>query len=199
MLRSMFLFPAFLLGSAHTSAAQSIPTTIAAAEAEGAHYPRAATPSTVSWAFRSEFGGTAERRCVEVVPGGQTPGGSLRSGDFILRSGLLWSVQPQAGGKYKVLWLSLHTPAKSGDTLVVRGARIGHPADSIRLELLAAGTPGAPRSSTGFPSEVSFPKAGQWVVVATAASNWGCFLFPIASVQLDGTNGFPTGVPHRTP
>jgi len=90
-------------------------------------------------------------------------------------------------GNYKVFWLPLHTPADIRETLRLRATRIGQPSDSIRIRVPAAGTPGAPRSAAGFPSGVTFPEAGQWVVVATAGSDWGCFLFNISSVWFNGS------------
>jgi hypothetical protein len=188
MIRLCSLFTTLVFGVAGASVARRIPATIAAAEAEGAKYPRGPTPKTVLWAFDRPFGGTSERKCVTVAPDvSSAPGGSLRSGDFIMRSGLLSSVWPHATGEYKVLWLPLHTPPDIRATLLLRAARVGQPADSIRIELPAAGTPGAPRSVAGFPSLVSFPKAGQWIVIATAGDDWACFLFKISSVWINGS------------
>ena len=195
MFRLSSLLTTLVFGVAEASVAQNSPATIAAAESEGASYPRAPMPGTVSWAFNKPFGGTSERRCVAVPPDAPTPGGSLRSGDFIIRSGLLSSVWPQANGNYKVLWLPLHTPPDIRATLLLRATRIGQPADSIRTRIPAAGIPGAPSSAAGFPSGVSFPEAGEWVVVATTGSDWGCFLFRISSVSF---NGSPLDFPGRT-
>jgi len=184
MVRSCALLATAVLGLPGAVGAQKIPATVAAAEAEGANYPRSPAPSTASWAFSRPFGGTAERKCVAVTPDASTPGGSLRSGDVIIRSGLLSWVWPHANGKYKVLWLPLHTPPDTRATLLLRGTRIGAPADSIRLRVGAAGNPGAPRTVSGFPSEVSFLKPGQWVVVATTGNDWGCFVLKILSVLI---------------
>lgn len=196
MIRLCSLFTTLVFGVAGASVARKIPATVAAAEAEGAKYPRGPMPKTVLWAFDRPFGGTAERRCVAVAPDvSLAPGGSLRSGDFIIRSGLLSWVWPHANGEYKVLWLPLHTPRDIRETLLLRATRVGQSADSIRIRIPAAGTPGAPRSASGFPSLVTFPKAGQWVVVATAGNDWGCFLFKISSVWI---NGSPLDSPWKT-
>ena len=63
------------------------------------------------------------------------------------------------------------------DTLVIRGARIDERADSLRMVVDAFGYAPrpAPKSEAGFPSLVTFPTAGLWLVVATAGNDWGCF------------------------
>ena len=152
MFRLSSLLTTLVFGVAEASVAQNSPATIAAAEADGASYPRAPMPGTVSWAFNKPFGGTAERKCVAVPP-------DIRA------------------------------------TLLLRATRIGQPAESIRTRIPAAGLPGAPSSAAGFPSGVSFPEAGEWVVVATTGSDWGCFLFRISSVSF---NGSPLDFPGRT-
>ena len=196
MFRSGLFVTTLVVGSAHASVAQKIPATVAAAEVEGASYTRGTTPPTVSWAFRDPSGGTAERKCVAVVPDYSTPGGSLRSGEFIMRSGLVSQLRPLAGRQYKVLWLPLHSARDIRQTMLLRGTRIGHPADSIRIRVAGATAAGRPRSESGFPSIISFPAAGQWIVVATAGTDWGCFLISISSVEYDG---FSIGPPWRTP
>ena len=82
MVRLCSLSATLVFGVVGAGAAQNIPATVAAAEAEGAAYQRGPMPGTVSWAFREPFGGTAERKCVAVVPDASTPGASLRSGDL---------------------------------------------------------------------------------------------------------------------
>jgi len=60
-------------------------------------------------------------------------------------------------------------------------ARIGSPADSVRFRVEGlAYSPGASGRLYGYPSEVSFPSAGQWVIVATAGNDWGCFVLDVA-------------------
>ncbi len=158
--------------------AQNIPTTIRVAEAEGADFAHDA-PQVVGQSYFSDspFGGTADRRCVASME--QNWAGSLRSGDFIVRgtsSGTL-----QAGKERKVLWIPLHGSPSRKPPLVVRAARVGNPADSVRfrIEGLAHGS-GTSGPLYGYPSSVSFPSAGQWIVVATAGNDWGCFVLDVA-------------------
>jgi BlaR1 peptidase M56 len=174
--------------SIRDSSAQNIPATIREAEAQGADFPHDA-PQVVRQSFFSDFpfGGTAERRCVvaaSYVAYTSAPNGSLRSGDFIVRGEILrasWGGF-QAGKGYKVLWLPLHGSSSHKPAIVVRAARIGNAADSVRLPIggLTNGTSGGPEPLYGYPSEVSLPTAGQWLIVATAGNDWGCFVLDVA-------------------
>lgn len=101
--------------------------------------------------------------------------------DFIGRAGYSGAAYGfQAGEEHKVLWIPLHGSSSRKFPLVVRAARIDNPADSVRfrVEGLAHGG-GSPRPLYGYPSEVSFPSVGQWVVVATAGNDWGCFVLDV--------------------
>jgi hypothetical protein len=166
----------------HVLNAQNIPSTIREAETQGADIahegPQVAEQSYV---HDSPFGGTADRRCVPTAE--QNWAGSLRSGDFIVRGRLNDDASGfQAGKEHKVLWIPVHGSASWTPPLVVRAARVGNPADSVHfnIEHLVHGG-GGPTPLYGYQSLVSFPSAGQWVVVATAGNDWGCFLFDVAS------------------
>ncbi|HEV8445479.1 MAG TPA: hypothetical protein VGQ44_01620 [Gemmatimonadaceae bacterium] len=187
-MRKVSLAAALMIASlTHVVVSQNIPVTIREAEAQGADFAHDA-PQVVQQSYftDSRFGGTAERRCVvaaSYTAYTSAPNGSLRSGDFIVRGGFLdasWGGFHAVKG-YKVLWLPLHGSSSQKPPLVVRAARIGSPADSVRFRIdgLAKGTgPSVPLY--GYPSEVSFPSAGQWVIVATAGNDWGCFVLDVA-------------------
>ena len=172
-----------LVAVAGAARAQGIPRTAREAEAEGALFAReAADAAQAGWAARPARG-TRERRCVPPrTPGDSVPVGSLRSGEFAIRA---WFTVPQGfrvDYPHKILWLPLH-PRTNGDApLLIRAARLGQPADSIRLTV-AGLTHSATGSEYGYLSTVSFPALGEWLVVATAGADWGCFLFTIASSQ----------------
>ena len=174
------------------SRAQSIPLTVASAQAEGVSFPHAAPPTVLQSLFSSPFGGTSERRCTPSQPDDSIPSGSLRSGDIIIRSRLTGRWGPHAARGHKILWMPLHGPADTSTKisfadwrkkasahapLLIRAVRLGNPADSLRQTV--AGLTGGPRQF-GFPSEVTFPTAGQWLVVATTGEDWGCFLLTVA-------------------
>jgi hypothetical protein len=187
-MRKVSLAAALMIATTtHVVNAQYIPATIREAEAQGADFAHD-TPQVAQQSYFRDFpfGGTAERRCVVAaayVAYTSAPNGSLRSGDFIVRGGLLnasWGGF-RAAREYKVVWLPLHGSSLQKPPLVVRAARIGNGADSVRfrIEGLAKGTgPSVPLY--GYPSTVSFPNAGQWVIVATAGNDWGCFVLAVA-------------------
>lgn len=170
MVNKSLSIAALLLIGARIMAAQSIPTTVAAAEAEGAAFPHGTTPDTVSSAFSTPVGGTTERRCVSAADY-RAPGG-LRSGEFIIRGGL--GMQANRGDK--ILWLPWHNPFEFRDTLVVRAVRLESPSDTVRITRSgSAWQMGHPRTESGFPSTVTLPAAGTWLLIATAGKDWGCF------------------------
>ncbi len=165
--------------------AQNIPATVREAEAEGAELAHNTPAVAGQRYFTDPFGGTAERRCVVAAAYHaytSAPNGSLRSGDFIVRGGFLdasWGGF-QAVEEHKVLWLPLHGSA-SRIPLVVRAARVGNATDTLRFRVEGlAYSPGPDGRLYGYPSLVSFPSAGQWVVVATAGNDWGCFVVDVA-------------------
>jgi hypothetical protein len=169
----------------HVVRAQNIPATVREAEAEGADFAHEA-PQLAQQTYFTDFpfGGTAERRCVMAAAYHlytSAPNGSLRSGDFIVRGQFIDADRGefQAVKEHKVLWVPLHASSLRKTPLVIRAARVGNPADSVRfrIESLVHGPP----SLYGYISEVSFPSAGQWVIVATAGNDWGCFVLDVAS------------------
>jgi hypothetical protein len=166
----------------HVVRAQNIPPTIREAEAEGAGRPHESTevPSQSDF-IDSRFAGTAERRCVSDVAYPSFPNGSLRSGDFILRAGWGGPLGFQAGKGRKVGWAPLHGSPSHKPPLVVRAARIGNPADSVRFRIDGLAHDGRrPEPLYAYVSEVSLPTAGQWVILATAGNDWGCFVLDVA-------------------
>jgi hypothetical protein len=164
----------------YTLAAQAIPVTVAAAEAEAISFPRSSATSA-SQAFFAEkpFVGTSDRKCVSMSTEDPHVSGSLRSGDMIAR-GLTNRSAFRAGVPDKVLWVPRHTSGVRGTEFILRADRIGHPADSIRLTIRSIA--GSSRMY-GYPSTVSFRSAGQWLVVATAGDDWGCFVLDVSDAK----------------
>lgn len=178
---------ALVMQGSVAAAQMGIPRSVAAAEAEGAVFPRGGTPAHVSPEFARPLSGTAERRCVAPTtaelgdPSSDLP---LRSGEFLVRGG--WAGEHgglMATRPNKFSWLSLHNPLDSPNALLIRAARAGHPDDEVIREATAYwGYPGAGREHEGaFMSGITFPKAGTWLVIVTAGNDWGCFLFRVAS------------------
>jgi hypothetical protein len=159
--------------------AQSIPTSVKAADVEGASRPHAKAPSYTPSVFTEEFSGTTERKCARAPRG--AAGGSLRSGEMIIRSYWSGPGAPKGNRDTKILWRPLHNPFGYPDTLVIRAVRLNDPADSLRLSVPHwAYSPGSKRES-GFPSLVRFPTAGDWLMVGTAGPDWGCFVLTVAA------------------
>ena len=161
--------------------AQSIPLSVAAAEAEGAAYPHGSAAVYTPTAFTSAFTGSTERRCTVQPSSAEANSGSVRSGEIIARTRLTgpWGLKANRG--HKILWIPLHNPFEFRDTLLIRAVGIDSPADSFRISIPDwAYSPGMKQES-GFPSEVRFPTPGNWLVVATAGSDWGCFVWPVAA------------------
>jgi hypothetical protein len=166
-------------------AAQTIPVTVAEAEREAIGFPRASASAPSQSLFSgSQFAGVSDRRCVPSTTEDLHATGSLRSGDMIVRGPLIGTNGMQAGKEDKVLWVPLHAPSIGRPPLVLRADRIDHPADSLRLTFagLTYG-PGPAGRMFGYPSLVSFPKSGQWLVVATAGDDWGCFVVDVAEAK----------------
>ena len=88
------------------------------------------------------------------------------------------------GRARKLMWEPLHNPYvyPTQQGLLVRGVRIGHPSDTMRLRVPRAAYPGVRYKyrMAAYPSGFNFPAGGQWLMVATSGADWGCFLLTIA-------------------
>jgi len=75
-----------------------------------------------------------------------------------------------------------HNPEEYKTTLLVRGARLGAPGDTIRYEQPDDAWPTSGlKSDSFFPSGITIPHAGRWLLIATAGDDWGCFILTAAS------------------
>ena len=171
------LIPLGLTLLAGTVDAQAIPQTSAAAEAEGSLFARdSGGVALARWVARPSRG-TVQRRCTAPSAGSDSaPTGALRSGEFAVRTWLTVHDGFHVNEKNKALWLPLHPRTTSPTPLLVRAVRVGHAADSLRQTV---GGLANSRTEFGYPSTLSFPVPGQWLVVATAGADWGCFVFTV--------------------
>ncbi|HXT15022.1 MAG TPA: hypothetical protein VN706_05295 [Gemmatimonadaceae bacterium] len=167
----------------HTAASQlAIPVTVAQADAEAAGYSRSDTASAPQAFFARPSAGTSDRRCVDSRNADDRQAtGSLRSGEMIVRGRWNDSTGLHAGKEDKFLWLPLHGSADLKAPLVIRADRVGEPADSLRLTIAHVARGGG--HMYGYPSLVSFPTPGRWLVVATAGSDWGCFILDVSTAK----------------
>lgn len=177
---SVLFFVVAMLLVARVGRTQQIPQTVATAEAEAATIAHDPAPVLLPAAYLSRsFVGSVERRCVRPVRDAAWPP-SLRSGEMILR-GYVGLRAGKTGNK--MLWMPLHDPGRNPVTLIIRGARLDHPSDTLRQTIATERGParqvGHP-NSFGFPSTVIFPTSGPWLVVANDNHDWGCFILDVA-------------------
>ncbi len=172
-----------------------MPTSVVEAEAEGAAFPPEAAPPSLPYGFRpGAVTGTAERKCV-AFPGqavlSHTNGwdNSRRSGEFVVGGEIIEGLKAGVGAK--VFWVPLHDPSSREAILHVRSMRLDQPAITARFSssdyassLKAESVSGETRyvrdgDSIFYPTGFSLPDAGRWLVVATSASDWGCFIVTV--------------------
>ena len=145
-------------------------------EQEGAGFPRyTLPPRRVTPPFVAPTtAGSADRRCSTPVGKGPT-----RSGEFVI-GGEVSGATTWSGRQRKIWWAPFHASAVMH--LVVRGVRIGAPADTVRFESdqVAWSVPprNAPESTRDyfFPSGISFPTDGRWVIAVSSGNDWACFI-----------------------
>jgi hypothetical protein len=183
---------AALLALGQRVPAQSAPrleqvASIELAEREGASWPRRPVPALVSPAFfidhsqKTSFTSTlpklvppnrnhgrSERKCVEGFDLGP-----IRSGEFVIGGELGGRMLSSPRGLQKIYWIPLH-PSEV-DTLVVRGTLLDSPRDTTRF-VSADRAHAIPSREMFYPSLVSLPKNGRWLMVATSGPDWGCFI-----------------------
>jgi hypothetical protein len=170
---SLCLAAAGLIALRGHLAAQAIPPTIVAAEAEGAalrHSPSTAMQSVIAVA---PYSGTNKRQCVIAPPDDSLTGGFLRSGDMILRTHFSDRGGIHSGKPHKILWLPLHSASSGQQPLLIRAARINHSSDSIRRVIPM---PTHSHGAYGYPSSITFPASGEWLVLVSTDTDWGCFV-----------------------
>jgi hypothetical protein len=166
---------------ARVSNAQQIRITVADAETEGATVPHDPAPAALPAAYKAFFG-SVERRCVsgddDTLATSWETANSMRSGEIILRGH--HAITGQRGNK--MLWMPLHDPGKSPATLVIRGVRMDQPSDTLRQTIAVDRGPAraADPNEFGFPTTVTFPNPGRWLVIANEGHDWGCFVLNVA-------------------
>ncbi|HUE90345.1 MAG TPA: hypothetical protein VMO26_30035 [Vicinamibacterales bacterium] len=151
---------------------------IAAAERQGQAFSRYETPQEPTPVLATHRRGSAERRCVEGFEFGP-----VRSGEFVIGGQLAGSRMMTAGRRGKVWWAPLNHSLDM-PPLVVRGRNLSSRTDTVHYstpDVAWPVTPGAlpipeARREYFFPSGISLPTRGRWLLIATSGSNWGCFI-----------------------
>ena len=144
---------------------------VAAAEAQGASYPRVANATE-----------RIERRCVGVIGGAQQPharqSGEFQVGSFFAYPGIWHSGQgklwfaPTHPDTQAVLTVEARRLDSVGVARVYVSSRIGRVVSSMR--------PLDPKSVTSapfYPTNIRLPSPGTWLLIVRAGMNWGCFVF----------------------
>ncbi len=177
--RAMCIIATLLIAPQHTSAQaapKSLDELIRSAEATGASAARVTDmPAMVPRLFANDAAGSKERKCSDSRTVARGP---LRSGEWVIGGNL--SVDTYlAGAPLKIWWAPLHHGPQMH--LLVRGQLAGSIADTVRYESRDVSWPGntaVPESEREhfFPSGISFPKAGTWVVTVSQGPDWGCFV-----------------------
>lgn len=165
------------------AAADSVPRSIAEAEAQGGRHPRSARPAEFRpRAAESVSVGTAERRCVIVGDANVA-----RSGDLIASPFRLYRDYWRQGAPPKVSWVAGHRPPLGEPVqLLIEATRLDEPAasyvflgdvDTFRWSAIAMME--LMRIPWGTAAVFDIPTPGRWLLVATVAENWGCFVLDL--------------------
>lgn len=149
-----------------------IATTVAIAEAEGNKWPTVSVPSTQPENSQARLLlGAAPRTCVGAVSIGP-----LRSGELLVGGEIGGAVAVKGSARPAKVWWMPKYPVRN-DSLVVRAALLGSPADTMRIVMTTWSSSGPNTGPWAYPSATRLPKSGRWLVVATSGPNWGCFVF----------------------
>jgi hypothetical protein len=159
-------------------ASDSVPRSIAEAEARGRQHPRL---STRPWYPKSldsiGYVGTSERRCVDVGKANLARSGDFFAGPFALYQ-RDWPINRVHGGG-KMFWQPVVGARPDAPTnLVVRVYQL----DGGHYSRVWEGQPIttlAPVSDMLLHSNIVLPVRGRWLFMATAAENWGCFVYTL--------------------
>lgn len=157
------------------------------AEADGARFRRIPNPAVVRVMFSSPPDSRTGRYLIgrDAGPNVHAEGrkcvagqemGPIRSGEFVIGGQLSGSVAMVAGQRGKVWWAPLHE-APNMPPLLVRGRSLTTPADTVRFSTgdIARSVGGTGRHYF-FPSGITIPRPGRWLLIATSGANWGCFI-----------------------
>jgi hypothetical protein len=138
------------------------PSTVEAAEAEGAKFPKA--ESALEPGMYGEAFGAKERKCVDAETHV-----AARSGEFV--AGAFDRHWHMGNSGRKVWWAPMQTATMP--PMLLRASKIGAPEATVTWTF-----PSVVSNENGyfFNTTFWFPAVGKWLVVVTSGNNWGCFL-----------------------
>lgn len=142
-----------------------------AAEKEGAAFPT----------MRAQSDSAQPRVCVTTHDFGPA-----RSGEFTIGGNLSPGSSMLAGRPGKVWWAPLYA-ARRMPPLLVRGRSLTNLGDTVRFTSERVAWPAVPGSPPipeekrkyFFPSGITIPQPGRWLLIATSGRNWGCFILTV--------------------
>lgn len=161
----------------HALPSDSVPLSVAEAESSGRRFPRSAGPVEFSALMQSKVVvGTSARRCVAVGKAN-----AAQSGDFIVVSLRHFADEWRRGILAKTTWVTAHR-ARIGRPmrLTVRASRLDPP--DVSYIFVGAETTYSwaatllMRFGWSRGAFIPLPTAGKWLLVATVAQDWGCFV-----------------------
>jgi hypothetical protein len=135
-----------------------------AAEKEGSTFP----------AMQAQSDSAQPRVCVTTQDLGPA-----RSGEFTIGGNLSGASSMRAGRQGKVWWAPLYA-ARDMPPLLVRGRNLTNLRDTVRFVSSTVAwpvVPGAPKIPEEqrryyFPSGITIPQPGRWLLIATSGQNW---------------------------
>jgi hypothetical protein len=163
------------------TSADSIPSSIAEAEARGGRHPRSVEEASF-YPRRDTLAhvGTAERRCVDVGTSNV-----VRAGDFIAMPFALY-IRDWKSGMHppgKVSWLSAHARPSAPLQLVLRATRIDAATESYVYKgptrTLSWGFGNLWPHGWATAAVFDLPSSGRWLIVATLDQDWGCVVLSL--------------------
>jgi hypothetical protein len=161
----------------------AVPLSVEQAEREGASFPRYPESDSLRGMLLSQYPGSPARNCVRPDPNNA----GMRTGDIAIGA----SIHRLMAGKGDKIWIATaHDPTRERLALLVRAVRLTNDLepsvpDTLRIVNLsyayAAPPPPAPNRGVSFFPSRSFmlPKAGDWLLIATAGSDWGCIILTV--------------------
>lgn len=152
---------------------------VAAAEKEGASFPRGPATSVQPGFDVGSDKGSGDRKCVDAKGSKATWSGDFVAGPFDFETGGGFTRSWRYGHTkvwFAPRYLANNQPRElgAGEGLLVRGTRLDAPDvhTTYRYSTIV-------RSMSGigfFNSDLWVPSAGRWLLVATYDTNWGCFI-----------------------
>lgn len=77
--------------------------------------------------------------------------------------------------RWKIWWIPNQMPPLDGSVLLtLRAGKMDNPEKTVTRTFTEIAN--ARTDTPFFPTTILFPEKGDWLVVATAGNNWGCFI-----------------------